>query len=49
MVANRRDLYLAGSLFDMFRLPRVLLFEAMGCGEIVIFLVSALISRGLLL
>jgi hypothetical protein len=47
-VASRGDTYLAGSLFEMFRLRRVFLFEAMGCGEIVIFLEDALKLQGVL-
>jgi len=42
-VASRGDTYLAGSLFEMFRLRRVFLFEAWGCGDLAVFLESALI------
>jgi len=44
VVASRGDLYRAGSLFDMFRLRRVSLNEVVGCGELAVFLESALIS-----
>ena len=46
MVATRGDTYLAGSLFEMFRLQRVLVNEVEGCGEIVIFFGNALILHG---
>jgi len=45
VVASRGDLYLAGSLFDMFRLRRVSLNEVGGCGELAVSLESALISQ----
>ena len=46
-VAIRGDQYRAGSLFEMFRLRRVLLNEVGGCGDLAVFLESALISQGL--
>ena len=47
MVATRGDLYLAGSLFEMFRLRRVLLNEVEGCGELAVSFENALILHGL--
>jgi len=45
VVATRGDTYLAGSLFEMFRLLRVSFIEAGGCREIVKLLRNALILR----
>ena len=45
VVATRGDLYLGGSLFEMLRLRRVLRNEVEGCGELAVFLESALISQ----
>jgi hypothetical protein len=47
VVASRGDTYLAGSLFEMFRLLRVSLIEQVGCREISIFFESALILHGI--
>ena len=47
VVACRGDTYLAGSLFEMFRLQRVLLNEVRGCGDLAVFLESAVILNDL--
>ena len=47
VVASRGDTYLAGSLFEMFRLPRVLLNEVVGCGDLAVFLRNGLILHDL--
>jgi len=47
VVASRGDTYLAGSLFEMFRLLRVSLIEQVGCREISILFESALILHGI--
>ena len=45
MVATRGDTYLAGSLFEMFRLQSVSLIEHAGCGDFVVFSGNALIPH----
>ena len=47
MVASRGDTYLAGSLFQMFRLRRVSVIEHVGCREIVKYFRNALILHGI--
>ena len=47
MVASRFDTYLAGSLFDVFRLQRVSLNEVKGCGKLAAFLKNVLILHGI--
>jgi hypothetical protein len=43
VVATRGDTYLAGSLFEMFRLQRVSLIEQVGCRELVVSVENVLI------
>jgi hypothetical protein len=47
VVAIRRDMYLAGSLFEMFRLLRIELNEGKGGGELAVLSENALIVHGI--
>jgi hypothetical protein len=40
-------MYLAGSLFEMFRLERIWLNDAKGCLELAAFFENALIPQGI--
>jgi hypothetical protein len=48
VVATRGDMYLAGSLFDVFRLQRIELDEVKGCLELATYFKNALIKHEIL-